>query len=167
MGEEQVYPGPGAVAFANQYIEGLGRAEALTVITQLHAGNLHDVTNRRIKRCDYCQYIWNDDSLRNTKRTCSDECKRAIKTLQRRQQRADQELLNPKPRKHTLMDDYVYWLEYPYWIKEYSMIKIGWRFERPMGVNAMSAIDAKSGIYGKGNSRKPRHHVSYDGDDFD
>lgn len=154
-------PGPGAIEYAKQFIEGLTREEAGPVMSALLRGDLIEADDKRVKRCDCCGYFWRDDSLRNTKRTCSDECKTTIKTMQKRQQRADQELLNPKPRKRTLMDDYVWWLEYPYWANEYSMIKIGWKFEKPSGLGVMDYVEAKRGIYGEGNRKKVTNNVEF------
>lgn len=159
--------GKGAIEFALQFIEGLSMAEALPVLQALNNGELHDRSDKRIKRCDYCERLWRDDSLRNTKRTCSDECKRDIKTMQRRDQRANDALLNPKPRKRTLMDDYIWWLEYPFWIQEYSMIKIGWKYERPSGVALMDYVETNRDSFGDGNRKKSIKHVSYHGDDRD
>ncbi|MGC4378979.1 hypothetical protein WD019_18975 [Fictibacillus sp. Mic-4] len=160
-------PGAGAIEFVRQYTEGLTRTAALPVIDRLLKGELHDQTDKRIKRCDYCGYYWRDESKRNTKKTCSDECKTGIKTMQRREQRARKELLNPvkKPRKHRLEDDYLWWLEYPFWIQGYSMLKVGWKFEKPTGTAAMDYIEAKNGIYGKGNRKKGIKIVNYNGDE--
>lgn len=162
-------PGAGAIEFTKQYTEGLAMYEAAPVIKQLMKGDLHDQTDKRVKRCDYCGYYWRDDSLRNTKRTCSDECKKNVKTMQRRQQRADKELLdpNPKPKKHTLMDDYLWWLEYPFWIQEYSMIKVGWKFEKPSGVGLMDYVEASRERMGEGNRKKGVTNIDYHGDDRD
>ncbi|MED5098658.1 hypothetical protein P9858_00810 [Niallia circulans] len=160
-------PGIGAIEFAKQFIEGMTMEEARPIVKQLLQGKLHDTDNKRIKGCDYCGYWWCDDSYRNTKRSCSVECKKNIKTMQRRKQRAAKELLNPKPRKHTLMDDYLWWYEYPFWINEYSMIKIGWKYERPHGLGVMNAIEAKREIYGPGNRKIPKRVVDYHGDKRD
>lgn len=160
-------PGAGAIEFARKYVDGLSHDDALPIIKALLTGEIHDTTDKRVKRCNYCGYWWWDDSLRNTKRTCSDECKRGIKTIQRREQRARQELLNPKPQKPTLMDDYLWWLEYPFWVNEYSMIKIGWKYEKPMKFSKMDYIEAKNKIYGEGNRRIPKRAVEYHGDNRD
>lgn len=156
-------PGTGAIQFAKEFITGLDRRQALPIIKRLNAGKLHDKTDKRIKRCAYCGYWWRDDSLRNTKKTCSDECKRGIKTMQRREQRANKALLNPIPKrkKHRLIDDYIWWLEYPFWVNEYSMIKIGWKYENPGGISVIDYIEAKNEIYGNGNHRKPKEFVDY------
>ncbi|AST93264.1 hypothetical protein BC6307_19375 [Sutcliffiella cohnii] len=158
-------PGTGAIEYAKQFTEGLTLEQSAPIIAQLLRGELHDATDRRIKRCDYCGYYWRDDSLRNTKRTCCEDCKRSLKTMQRRQQRADKELLNPKPRKRTLMDDYIWWLEYPFWINEYSMIKIGWKYEVPCAPNKLSRIEgAKERSYKMGGRVKPKIQIPYSGE---
>lgn len=161
--------GSGAIEFTKQFTVGMAREEAALVIEQLMSGELHDSTDKRVKRCDYCGYYWRDDSMRNTKKTCSDDCKTSIKSLQKRQQRADKELLNPTPKKkkRTLMDDYVYWLEYPYWSNEYSMIKIGWKYERPSGVALMDYVESSRGLLGEGNRRKTKKSSDYNGDERD
>lgn len=159
--------GAGAFEYALQYVDGLSRQEAAYVIRQLLEGELNDPEDKRIKRCEHCGYYWRDDSLRNTKRTCSNDCKRSHKTNLRRQQRADEALLNPKPRKRTLMDDYIWWIEYPFWINEYSMIKIGWKFEKPSGIALMDYVESKNETYGPGNRRKTRKEVEYHGGNRD
>jgi len=167
MTKRGVDPGEGAIEFARSFVAGYSIDEARPIVKRLVMGELHDGTDKRVKTCKYCGYYWRDDSLRNTKGTCCDDCQRGLKKLQTRQRRADQALLNPKPRKRTLMDDYIWWLEYPFWINEYSMIKIGWKFERPYGLGVMDAVEAKRELYGPGNRRKPKRVVSYHGDDRD
>lgn len=147
-------PGAGAVEFAKGFTEGLSRDEAEEVIAQLLRGELHDATDNRVKRCVHCGYYWRDDSLRNTKKTCSDACNTAKKTLQRRKQRERKALLEPeKKKKRKLQDDYVYWLEYPYWGNEYSMLKVGWKFEVPHEIETIDYIEANNRIYGEGNRK--------------
>ncbi len=152
-------PGKGAIEYTKQFTEGLTQEDALPVISRILSGELIDASDKRVKHCDYCGYYWRDESLRNTRRTCSGECKTDIKTLQRRKQRADKELINPKPRKRTLQDDYIYWLEYPFWFNEYSMIKIGWKFEAPYDSETIDAVSANNQIYGEGNRMR---HLSGD-----
>lgn len=156
-------PGAGAIEFAKEFMTGLREFDELTV-KALIEGRLHDSEDKRIKRCDYCGYPWRDSSLRNTRKTCSEECKRGIKTLQRRKQRERKELLNPKPKKRTLMDDYVWWLEYPYWHNEESMLKIGWKFEKPHQAKTIDFIEVKNEIFGEGNRMKTKKNVDYHGD---
>jgi len=160
-------PGEGAIEFAKEIIGDMSRRQASVIMSDLLAGNLHDKSDKRIKRCDHCGYYWRDDSLRNTRKTCSDECRRKIKTLQRQKQREKQALFNPKPRKRTLMDDYYYWLEYPYWADEYSMLKIGWKYEVPHRASTIDFIEAKNELYGEGNRVKPKRVIDYHGDNRD
>lgn len=159
-------PGAGAIEFAKDFMTGLREFDELTIKILLD-GRLHDQDDKRIKRCDYCGYFWRDPSLRNTRKTCSEECKRGIKTLQRRKQREKQDLLNPKPKKRTLIDDYVWWLEYPYWQNEESMIKIGWKFEKPHVAKTIDFIVAKNETLGEGNRMKTKRVVNYQGDKRD
>lgn len=140
--EEIIYrnPGAGASEFAKQLIDGMGRDEAAKIISELLRGKLHNQSDKRVKRCDYCGYYWRDESLRNTRKTCSDECKTGIKTLQRQQQRERQAILIPKPQKKKLMDDYLSYLEYPYWSDEYSMLKMTWKYEVPYATETIEAL---------------------------
>ncbi|MET3507647.1 hypothetical protein ABMB67_003761, partial [Halalkalibacter oceani] len=68
-------PGEGAITFALEYTKGLTKQEAEPIIASLLKGELHEVSDKRVKRCDYCGYWWRDESVRNTKKTCSKECK--------------------------------------------------------------------------------------------
>lgn len=154
-------PGSGAIEYARQFVEGTDdRLEMLSILSELLDGQLHDPEDKRVKRCDYCGYYWRDESKRNNRRTCSDECKTAIKTLQKRKRRERQELLDPKPRKRKLSDDYVDWIEYPYWTNEYSMLKVGWKHEPPRKEPTLDFVEAHRGIWGDGNRRKT--YVNYD-----
>lgn len=160
-------PGEGAIEFARQYVDGMTRQEAKPIIDALLRGEVHEKTDKRIKRCDYCGYWWRDDSLRNTRRTCSDECKRGIKTLQRRQQRADAELLNPKPKKKTKRDsNYIWWLEYPFWLNEYEMLKNTWKYDVPYAPAKLGQICAsKQRDEIMGGKRKPKRVIPYNGNE--
>lgn len=159
-------PGEGAIEFAQSFTGELTIYEAMPVIKRLMSGELHDTTDKRIKRCNYCGYWWRDDSLRNTKRTCSDDCKRILKTLQRRQQRADKALLNPKPKKETKRETYyIHWLEYPFWLNEYEMLKQSWKYENPYSPKKIEMIDgAKQRSEKMGGKRKPKYTTPYNGD---
>lgn len=147
MNPTQLYwiePGAGAIAYARERIAGLSRDEAAPVIRELIANPLDD---KRVKRCEYCGYPWRDDSLRNTKRTCSDECKTALKTLQRRRQRADKALLEGEdapPKKRAKRHCYVWWLEYPFWLNEYEMLKRSWKYEVPYDPSKLAYMRKRS-----------------------
>lgn len=160
-------PGEGAVEFARQFVEGMTREEAVKIVDRLIKGELHDRVDRRVKRCDYCGYWWRDGSLRNTKRKCCDDCERGIKKLQTRQRRADKELLNPKPKKKTKREaNYIWWLEYPFWINEYEMLKNTWKREFPYTSTKLSQISAaKQRAQLMGGKRKPKRVVPYNGNE--
>ncbi len=64
-------PGSGAEAFARERVDGLTRKQATPIVRELIAELPAD---KRVKRCDYCRYPFYDVSLRNTRRTCCDEC---------------------------------------------------------------------------------------------
>lgn len=145
--------GAGAIEFIKEFTDGLSREEASQVISEVMRGELHDPADKRVKQCDYCGYYWRDPSLRNTRRTCSDECRTGIKTVQRRKQRKKDDEANPKPKKRTLMDDYYDHYEYSFWIDEYSMNKISWKHEQTFDVEKMDAIQFNNEIYGKGNRK--------------
>lgn len=145
-------PGHGAVEYAAEHVAGLTREEAASIVAELFNVLPQD---GRVKRCRYCGYPWRDTSLRNTKHTCSDECKTAIKTIQRRQQRADEALLKGKTRKKTKRDvNYVWWLEYPFWLDEYEMLKQTWKHEASHDLDLIDFVHGQNEIYGEGNRRK-------------
>ncbi|WP_332629194.1 hypothetical protein [Halalkalibacter flavus] len=162
-------PGSGAVSFAAQYAKGMIRAQALPVIVQLMAGELHDQSDKRIKRCNYCGYWWRDDSLRNTKRTCSPECKTKVKSLQQAERRADHALLNPKPKKPSHLEQYyVWWIEYPFWIDDYQMLKHTWKYESMKSNAKIEHIEAaKKRGEAMGGRKKPNYQVPYGGGEKD
>ncbi|MFC0851242.1 hypothetical protein [Halalkalibacter oceani] len=149
-------PGEGAITFALEYTKGLTKQEAEPIIASLLKGELHEVSDKRVKRCDYCGYWWRDESVRNTKKTCSKECKTGIKTLQRSQQRERKALLNPpsKKKKRRRADDYVWWLEYPYWLDEDSMLRVTERFEVLSEEAFIDHVASNGAIYGIGNRKK-------------
>jgi len=148
-------PGSGAVEYALEYVAGLSREEAEPVVAEIFHSLPDD---NRVKRCRYCKYPWRDKSLRNTSHTCSAECRKAIKTLQRRQQRADKALLEGKARKKTRPDEnYLYWLEYPFWLDEYEMLKQTWKHEVTHDADLIDFVHGQNEIYGKGNRRIKEH----------
>ena len=155
--------GTGAIDFIMQYAEGKSQEEFLAIYREIENGELIDLEDKRIKRCDYCGYYWRDPSLRNTRKTCSEECKRGIKTIQRRAQRAKKAIENPKPRKKKLIDDYINIGEYPFWVDEYSMAKVTWKHEKSLDADAMDAIQFNIDYYGEGNRKVNRDNYDYDG----
>jgi len=138
-------PGAGAVEFARTFIEGLTERESKPIINRLLIGEF--TADNRVKRCAYCDFFWKDGSLRNTRRTCCADCKIAAKTLQKRAQRASYVLLHPdlqQPKKRKLADDYINWVEYPFWLEENSMVSVGWKYEVP---HSNDVLDARSVVF--------------------
>lgn len=142
-------PGTGATEYARNLTVGLTREKAAVVI------QTHTPEDRRVKHCDYCGCLWRDGSLRNTSRTCCDECKTSLKTEQRARQRAEKALLSGKVKKKTKRDlNYVWWLEYPFWLDEYEMLKLSWKYEVPTDFEKLDIISAQQQIHGPGNRKK-------------
>jgi hypothetical protein len=145
------WPGAGAIEYARRQVSGLSREQAALIMRNLLTGTSSE---KRVKRCAYCGYRWRDESLRNTLRTCSDECKTAAKTLQKRQQRADKALLSGKTKKKTKKaENYIWWLEYPFWLNEYEMLKNAWKHEVSKDAEFLDYIQVQNEIYGPGNRR--------------
>lgn len=86
-GEEYRTPGTGALEYTKQITDGLRKDEAARVIVELLAGNIHDNTNERVKRCGFCRYYYCDKTKPNNSRTCSAECKVSFDTSKRRKKR--------------------------------------------------------------------------------
>lgn len=148
-------PGVGAIEYALEYVSGMVWEQAVPEISRMLK---EPSAEKRVKCCDYCGYPWRDDSLRNTKRTCSNECKTAIKTIQKQIQRADKALLTGKTKKKTKRDEYyVWWLEYPFWLDEYEMLKQTWKHEVSRDESLIDYVHGQREIYGEGN-RKVKEH---------
>ncbi|MGG4467229.1 hypothetical protein ABER68_04220 [Paenibacillus alvei] len=126
-------------------------------------GELHDNADKRIKRCDYCGYFYRDKTKPNNSRTCSKECKTNRDTLQRAMKKADQEIVKPQ-KKESKQLPYVYWLEYPYWVDEYEMLKYSWKYEAPYPQDKLEQIEAAQlRDETTGGKRKPKCVVPYSG----
>ncbi|MBU5265726.1 hypothetical protein [Virgibacillus proomii] len=159
-------PGTGAKQFAKEYYGVTNEIDIITVLQKLNYEGLHSISvDNRMKKCVYCGYYWRDDSLRNTKKTCCEECHRGKKTLQRRKQRADKALTNPN--KRTQKDDYISWLDYPFWIGESSMENVTANYEVSYSIDHIDYIYTKNRIYGEGNRKRVTENIDYDEMDYD
>ncbi|MDA1528486.1 hypothetical protein [Bacillus cereus group sp. TH260-2LC] len=153
-------PGEGAIDFAEHFTSDLKSYEALPIIKQLLKGRLHDKTDKRIKRCAYCGYYYRDKARPNNSKTCCSKCKVDLDTLKRAIIRADKALLNPKKAKRDTC--HVWWLEYPFYVQEYEMLKHTWKYEAPYSPNKITAIHAakqRDGIIG--GKRKSKRVAPY------
>ncbi|WP_242298008.1 hypothetical protein [Bacillus cereus group sp. BfR-BA-01424] len=164
--DEIIYrePGEGAIDFAKHFVSDSTSDEALSVIMQLLKGRLHDKTDKRTKRCAYCGYYYRDKTRPNNSKTCCSKCKVDLDTLRRSIIRADKALLKPKKAKRDTC--HVWWLEYPFYIQEYEMLKHTWKYEAPYSPYKITAIHAakqRDGIIG--GKRKSKRTVPYSGRD--
>ncbi|MEW8987380.1 MAG: hypothetical protein AB2401_10345 [Bacillus sp. (in: firmicutes)] len=164
---EYKYPGSGAIEFARTFTESLSMDESLLVIKRLMQGQLHDLSDKRIKRCSYCGYFYRDKTRPNNSKTCSLECKIVRDTVERAKKRANDALL--KPKKKSKRETYYYsWYEYPFWINEYEMLKQSWKYEVPHSPTKIIQIDAAKQRYEiTGGRKKPKRVVPYNGDEKD
>lgn len=153
---DQQEPGSGAIEFAKEFTDGLTFEEAQKVIKKLYAGKLHDISDKRIKRCEYCNHYYRDKTRPNNSKTCSSEHKKANDALKKRKKRVDLELV--KPKKHEKADiEYTYWLEYPFFVTEKAM----WKYTRIMEKNMSTEnVEMMDGFIQTGTrSKKPSKHV--------
>ena len=134
-------PGQGAIDFATQFVVGLTREQAKPIIEQLLTGNLHDKTDKRIKRCEYCGYYYRDKTRPNNSKTCSRECKIASDTLKRARKNADKALFKQDFEKE-LYTYYARHLEYPFYLSEHYMLKRAHNHETPCTDDKLAQIDA-------------------------
>ncbi len=135
-------------------------AAAYEVVRSLMTRPVEEYGDKRVKVCVYCRYPWRDPSLRNTRGTCSDDCRRGLKSEQRYKLRAEQALVRarwqvqdkkPKP------NYYLYWYEYPFWLNEYEMLKRSWKYEASgYDQNFLDKMSAKNDKVGLGNRVTPK-----------
>ncbi|MFS0559611.1 hypothetical protein AB1K91_02620 [Terribacillus sp. 179-K 1B1 HS] len=160
-------PGEGSIRYARDYVYGLSKSAALQVITSLLRGDLHDKSDKRIKTCDYCGYLYRDSTKPNNSKTCSAGCKVARDTIQRQMKREKQALFKPKKRTKRELN-YYHWFEYPFWLDEYEMLKSSWKHEAPYDVHKIERIAAaKQRDSLIGGKRKPKHVVPYNGNEVE
>lgn len=158
-------PGAGAIEFAATFMEGTTFTTGMPVIKQLMEGKMHDPNDKKVKTCAFCGYYYRDKTKNNSSKTCSPECKIDLDTFRRAQKKADKELLNPKKVKDVEVK-YVYWLEYPFWNREYDMLKNSWKYEAPYSPDKIEQINAaKQRAAMLGGKRKPKRVVPYNGDE--
>ncbi|MCY7919720.1 hypothetical protein [Bacillus vallismortis] len=161
------HPGEGAVQFAAELVENHTRESAVPIINRLLKGDLHDQSDKRIKKCAYCGYYYRDRTKPNNSKTCSQGCKTDLDTLRRVMKRADKALLNPKKKKlDSIENAYIWWLDYPFWISEREMINRSWKYEHlATDKKIEDMLAAKYRDQQMGGKRKPKTVVPYQGDE--
>lgn len=112
MNIEYKEAGTGAISYAKEFINVKDdRNKILDVLADLLAGKLHDPSDRRIKRCAYCNYYYRDKTRPNNSKTCSKECKTNLDTERRASKRR-----KDKEEQATIKErTYHGHLEYPFW----------------------------------------------------
>ncbi|MBA1162689.1 MULTISPECIES: hypothetical protein [Bacillus subtilis group] len=160
-------PGEGAVQFAAEFVENQTRESALPIINSLLKGDLHDPTDKRIKKCAYCGYYYKDRTKPNNSKTCSKGCKTDLDTLRRAMKRADEALLDPKKKESGSIDSaYIWWVEYPFWLSEREMLKRAWKYEHLATDKEIEImLAAKYRDQQIGGKRKAKCTVPYNGDE--
>ncbi|MFD2923882.1 hypothetical protein [Halobacillus naozhouensis] len=156
-------PGTGAIEFAREYVQGLDELEALSVINSLLNGELHDSTDKRIKRCNYCGYHYKDNTRPNNAKVCSHECREARKVINRTRKRR-----TAKPPKPTKKD--IYYVKapdgYDFWINEREMLKYFDNRETVFDDKKIEQIAAaKHRKESMGGKKTPKYTSSYQGDE--
>ena len=149
-------PGEGAIEFAKQFIDGLTREQAAPVIAALLKGELHDASDKRVKRCEWCGYYYRDKTRPNNSKTCGRTCKFAKDNLAKAIKKTDTAMLKPKKPKsfeQEMYTYYAYWLEYPFYMNEKYMLERTHRHETPFSNEKLSQIDGaiQRGYKRKGN----------------
>lgn len=134
-------PGKGAIEFARQFVEGRTRDEAIEILRDLLNGNLHDKTDKRIKKCSTCGYYYRDRTKNNSSKTCSRECKIKRDTLRRAEKNAEKALLKQKTDKE-IEKLYLFWLDYPFFISEKYMSRKVREYESSYSYEKLALIDA-------------------------
>ncbi|TLS53385.1 hypothetical protein FE782_03695 [Paenibacillus antri] len=116
------FPGEGAIEYAKTLVAGLTREEAAPIIRELFENPSNDP---RIKRCATCGFPFRDKTKATMAKVCGDSCKTARKTKQRGIQRLRGATVKAKK-----PIQYIWWLEYPFWISEKAMLSRASNYER-------------------------------------
>ena len=152
-------PGTGAVEYALSFIEeASSRTEVANVIAELLANRLHDPSSdKRIKRCDYCEFYYRDKTKNRSAKTCSHECKAAKDVIRRAAKNAEIKTTLSNKEKQ-----YASHLEYSYWSRESDMVEYVSRYETLS--DKLEQIEGA--VYRKeciGGRKKGIPVISYDG----
>jgi len=117
MNIEYKNAGTGAISYAKEFIDVKDdRNKAMEVISDLLAGKLHDPSDKRIKRCAYCNYYYRDKTRPNNSKTCSKDCKTKLDTERRASKRRKDKKEQATLKSGTIKErTYHGHLEYPFW----------------------------------------------------
>lgn len=162
-----VGPGEGAVEFAMRYVEELTIEHVEEVCKDLVSGNIEEINDKKVRRCQFCGYYYMDKTKNNSSLTCSDECKTGKDIVLKAYRRKVKE--DSKPKRPTYKQLYYFGrdTEYPHWASEFHM------FENDRKHGAYSYGDNFEEVVGKallnaemGGKKKKAQVIDYDGDEI-
>lgn len=151
-------PGAGALEFALTIVgEEITLARVEPLVKKLVAGEAHDPTDRKVKRCDYCGYYFRDKTRPNNSVVCSVGCRKLRKALYARNEYVP---TPPKPRPLALD------LEYPFY-KDTKTMQAFSRNESIKSPHIIANIQAARLRHERiGGKRRKREIIQYNGDEL-
>lgn len=152
-------PGPGALAFAMTFVgEEMTLAHVEPLLSRLVAGESHDPTDKKVKRCAYCNFYFRDSTRPNNAVVCSKECRKLRNAFKERQNYVPEP---PKPRPMGLD------LEYPFYKNPSTMHKYS-RREVLKSPHSIANIQAARIRYEQMGGRKRKQEIiQYNGDELE
>lgn len=159
MTKRGVDPGEGAIEFARPFVADHSIDEAMPIIKRLVMGELHDGTDKRIKHCEWCGYLYRDKTKPNMSKVCCKKCKYDKDNRAKAVKKADAALTKPKKARNLKAEMYSYYadhLEYPYYLSEHYMLKRSHQRETPYSLDKIEKIEgAKQRGYKRKNPNTP------------
>lgn len=176
----KVWPGEGAVLYALHHL--LRRSvphggkmtpeQVLELCVDITAGNFEGVGGKRVRRCQYCGYYYEDITRNNSSLVCSDECKTGkdieLKAFRREIRKAS----NPKRRLTYKERYYAEYhpdgsvLEYPFWKSDFHMFEYDRKRGSRLYGDDIEEIIARSQLNTEmGGKKKGVAVVPYNGDE--
>lgn len=159
-------PGVGSVEFAKEFVAGMTMEEARPVISKLVKGNLPEVAEKLVKRCNHCGYYFRDKRT-NKARVCCKQCRANMDVVNRKKLRRAK--VKPKkvkvPNKIDFRIAYAGHLKYPFYGggDDFLRFKV-WKHELPLSVSKLEYFGNKDRLNGR---RKPKYSSNYNGDEIE
>lgn len=177
----KVYPGEGAVHYAFHHMlrrsvprgGKMSYEQILELCVDLVDGNIEEIDDPRVRRCQYCGYYYKDITRNNSSLVCSDECKTGKDILLKAYRRKQARLSNPKRRLTYKERYYAQYhpddgseLEYPFWPSDFHMFE----YDRKRGSHShgddIEDIIARSQLNtAMGGKKKAAEVIPYNGNE--
>jgi len=163
----KVDPGKGAVELAMQYVEEMTIEHVEAVCNDLVAGNFDKIDDKKVRRCQFCGYYYEDKTKNNSSLTCSDTCKTGKDIVLKTYRRKVKDDSKPKRPSYEQLYYFGRDTEYPHWSSEFHMFEndrkhgvysYGDNFEEVVG---KAILNAKMG-----GKKKKAQVIDYDGDEI-